>query len=74
MSLLRTARLLGACIFALAGACSETEPKTETAPPERTPDHVWSGQVKALDKARALEQATEKRAQEQEQVLDAQSR
>ena len=58
-------------IAALLVACSE-KPK-EKPEAVRPHDHVWSGQTRALEKARDVEQQTLDAAAERDKVIDKQS-
>lgn len=66
---MRTAMMLLVTLTLIA--CNDSTPKTE---PTTAKDHVWSGQVKALDKARAVGKTVDAQGQAQAAATEEQSR
>ena len=63
-------RYLFVCLVLLLGACSSGE---ETAGATENGEHVWSGQVKTIDKAKHVEDVLDKASAQQRQAIDEQS-
>jgi hypothetical protein len=60
-------------MFAL-GACSEKGPDEHAAAASGEPQHVWNEQVKALDKAKQLEQNMNEAYKKKAEEIDQQAR
>lgn len=63
-------RYLFMCLVLLLGACSSGE---ETAGGSENVEHVWSGQVKTIDKAKNVEDMLDEASVRQRQAIDEQS-
>jgi hypothetical protein len=63
-------RYLFVCLVLLLGACSSGE---ETAGATENVEHVWSGQVKTIDKAKNVEDMLDEASVRQRQAIDEQS-
>lgn len=70
--MVKTPRFLLGLLFLLTVGCSSGE--SESTAEESGRGHVWEGQMRALDRARAVEQAMRDSAEEQRRKIEQQSR